>query len=137
MYADGMALVYQEGGFYDLALSEMDRGAQLQPGNGYQALAVAEAAVSLGRPTEAANWSEHALVYEPNGASVLARSAAVLSKAGRVDRATILLAEFELLQSTNLGEWLKASEAYRALGRHHKARRADVCSKYLQAGCWD
>ena len=137
MYADGMALVYQESGLYDLALSEMDRSAQLQPGNGYQALAVAEAAVSLGRPTEAANWSEHALVYAPNGASVLARSAAVLSKAGRVDRAKILLAEFELLQSTNLGAWLKASEAYRALGRHQKALRTDVCSEYLQVGCWD
>ena len=76
-------------------------------------------------------------MYEPNGASVLAGSAAVLSKAGRVDRAKILLAEFELLQSTNLGAWLKASEAYRALGHHHKALRAEVCSQYLQVGCWD
>jgi len=137
LYADGMALVYEESGLYDLALSEMNRSAQLQPGNGLQALAVAEAAANLGRPTEAANWAEHALVYEPNGALVLAASAAVLSKAGRVDRAKLLLTDFELLRSTNLGAWLKASEAYRAMGRHQDALRADVCGQYLQVGCWD
>jgi hypothetical protein len=137
LYADGMALVYGESGLYDLAFSEMSRSAQLQPGNGHQALAVAGAAASLGRLGDAADWSERAVAYEPNGALVLATSAALLSEVGRLDRAEVLLADFELLRSTNLGAWLKASEAYRGIGRHHKALRASVCGQYLQVGCWD
>jgi len=95
---------------------ERVRGARLQPGNAYAALIAGKTAAHIGRLGDAEDWYRLAAIYEPNGAEVLAESAAFLSKVGRVERARELLNVFEALQSTNLVAWESARDAYQTLG---------------------
>ena len=111
---------------------ERVRGARLQPGNAYAALIAGKTAAHIGRLGDAEDWYRLAAIYEPNGAEVLAESAAFLSKVGRVERARELLNVFEALQSTNLGAWESARDAYQTLGELEMVDRANLCSIYYR-----
>ncbi len=137
LYAEGMALVYEESGLYPQAFEERVRSARLRPGNAYAALSAGRSAAGMGRLGDAEDWYRLSAIYEPNGAMVLAESAAFLSKVGRVERARELLDVFESLQSTNLPAWESAWDAYQTLGELEKAERANLCSIHTQKGCWN
>jgi len=129
-YAEGMALVYQASGLYDLALGELERGALLQPGRPPVAMAVARTAIQLDRLEIAEAWIELALMYEPHGPKVMAEAALFFSEIGRPERARGLLDDFEKLGfpgSSHSSPWIMVEKAYRRLGVENRAERAATC----------
>jgi len=136
MYAEGMAIVYENSGLSALALEERLRSAHLRPGNPYSALIAAQSAVDMGRFGDGEYWLERSVSTEPNGAEVLAWAAELAALTGAVDRAAELLDAFELLKSSNLGAWGRARNAYAVMGDDVRVERASRCSAYGQVGCW-
>ena len=147
-YAEAMAFLYQQGGFYEVAYSEMDRSARLQPGIPYIALKAARAAVEAGSQDAhnpqfgldaaileiekdyldaAEYWYERALESDPYGVTAITESARFYARTDRPARAASLMEEFESLRSTDIALWKAAEETYLILGDEIRAERATEC----------
>lgn len=101
-YAESMAFLYEQGGLYEAALTEIERGALLQPGIPYVALKAARAALEADRLDAAEHWFERALANDPHGFNVLSESAEYYVRIGNVQRANDLLAIIESLQAASV-----------------------------------
>ena len=136
LYADGMALVYDESGLHELAYEELARSAELQPGNPFAAVQAGKAAFQIGRIEVASGWFERAVADGPHQAGVLADAAAFNATIGRGGRSAEILASFEALRSGNTSAWSVVREAYHLLGDMENADRVAPCASLGQAGCW-
>jgi Tfp pilus assembly protein PilF len=126
-YAESMAFLYEQGGFFEAAFTEMDRGARLQPGIPYIALKAARAGLAVGRMDAAAYWYERALEADPNGVTAITEAAEFYSSEGKSNLASTLMESFESLGSSNTAVWKTAERVYLALGDDAHAEKAAAC----------
>ncbi len=129
-YAEGMALVYEESGLFELGYEQRQQAARLSRGNPGMASSAGWAAIRLNRLEEATAWFETALLAQPYGPSVVAESAWFFNHIEKPERARELLFDFEVLgvrgspQST---PWRTVEAVYRQLGEAALADRAGTC----------
>lgn len=126
-YAESMAFLYEQGGLFEPAFAEMDRGARLQPGIPYIALKAARAALKVDRKDAAEYWYERALESDPNGVTAITEAAEFFALDGDSDRAVTLMQLFESLGSSNTTAWKAAARIYVVLGDSSHAERAAAC----------